>query len=217
MVSGDAPLVNNILSYVSQASLVSLRIRYHSQNRSLETWRARIAQISQWSGSLLHLELGEHLPSSGSFDYAEEISLLDSLLAIRSMRILVLRLPITCDFSDATPSFEKLAAAWPEMERLDLQTVVSKTKPQATFSTLESFAFHCSGLRRDLSVALNIHILPFAPRLSSRTLRNLRVYSRVTGDPYSITRRLDALFPCLQSLHGCDNLWLGNCKADSNK
>jgi hypothetical protein len=181
-LSGTEFVINSFLNYLSDSPLTSLQVCYLplQLDQSLadieSTWRTHLARIPHTFAGLLHLQMDGL--SGGRFVSTKDLSLLEPLLAIKSMKTLILHIPILFDFTDA--GYERVALAWPKIEKLDWHNLGimgrgQVTKPQATFAALETFATHCPNLR-NLSLFLDpSYSPPIPPRLLSHGLNVLEI------------------------------------------
>ena len=207
VISGAESVINRILNCLSDSPLISLRVYYRTRVSDLgltdieSMWRTRLAHIARWFAGLLHLEMEGSF--EGWFVSMKEPSLLEPLFAIKTIKTLLLHIPIVFDLSDA--GYERVALAWPELEQLnlispELLAVGQVTTPRATLATLETFATHCLRLS-DLSLFLDPSCPPPIPRLLSHGLEELNVIHGPSSEPPTashgnvVARHVKALFP----------------------
>jgi hypothetical protein len=189
--------VGDVLECLSAAPLQTLRITYRSISSNLSTGEESLISLlplSQWSESLVHLELQDKSSYVHRGLFVKDLSFFQPLHSLKKLATvsIVMSSP-TFDLPD--DAWGEMANWWPDIQKLwILGNQVEH--PQAGFPTLEAFALHCPKLS-DLYLWLDLSTPSASPPILSHRLQWLSIDKARVGDSYSVARHLDCLFPSL--------------------
>jgi hypothetical protein len=190
--------VGDVLECISTAPLQTLQITYRSTSRDLstseESWPISFSPLSQWSESLVHLELQDKSSHGYPRGVVSDLSLLQPLHSLKKLStISIVMSSLTLDLPD--DAWGVVATWWPEIQKL---WIIGDREegPRAGFPTLEAFARHSPKLS-DLCLSLGLTAPSTSPPVLSHGLQRLSVATSRVGDPHRVARHLDCLFPSL--------------------
>ncbi|KAF8217567.1 hypothetical protein K438DRAFT_1924998 [Mycena galopus ATCC 62051] len=123
---------------------------------------------------------------------------IETLTCFANITTLSIRSPVGFDLDDATVA--RLAAAWPHLRSLTLETSLDNVHPQTTLDSLHALARHCPQLV-SVTIELNATSVPSLNgplRLVHTRLYVLGVGGSPISSPAPVARYLSSLFPALE-------------------
>ncbi|KAJ6555936.1 hypothetical protein B0H19DRAFT_1151588 [Mycena capillaripes] len=125
---------------------------------------------------------------------------IENLVCFPNIRTVSIMAPVGYDLDDATVT--KLAAAWPHLQNLWLETGSVGGQPQTTLQSLHAFARHCPELSW-LSIEFDARSIPLgkgASRVVQTKLAMLEVGSSLISAATPVARYLSSIFPDLEEI-----------------
>lgn len=190
--------VSDVLACVSTAALETLKITYRSVAsdplNGERLWPGSLSPLSQWSDSLVHLELRDGSSYIQDRLLTRDLSLLQPLHNLKKLTtVSIVVSSVTFDLPN--DAWGELATWWPGIQKLWI--ISGKVeRPEGGFPTLEAFALHCPKLS-DLYLSLNLSSPSQSPPITCHGLQRLCVANAYGGNPHYVARHLDCLFPSL--------------------
>ncbi|KAJ7610705.1 hypothetical protein DFH06DRAFT_171269 [Mycena polygramma] len=140
------------------------------------------------------------LPTGAREAYRINARVVDKLSCFREITTVSIMSPVGFDLDDA--AVDILAAAWPRLENLTLETRVLSPPIQLTFHALRSLALHCPRLN---SLDMEFDATSNPPSSSdehvvNESLENLNVGTSPIAKPGRVARYVSRLFPNLSSI-----------------
>lgn len=162
-------------------------------------YNALRSNCSHTSLNLLALYILEVSPLAGDNSLIPGSSL-RTLDCFVNLRTVSLTAPVGFDLDD--PTIVQLAAAWPNITSLTLETIISTVPPRITLQCLYSLAQNCPRLC-SLRLAFDARSVP-APgptRVIQDCLESIDVESSPISNATPVARYLSSLFPNLTIIH----------------
>ncbi|KAJ7620830.1 hypothetical protein DFH06DRAFT_1060397 [Mycena polygramma] len=201
----EIELARDFISSLVISPLVSLRITLNKcitaaqTDLLFDTLRVTFSHIYLRSFTL-QITAGD-FPAAGQENCRINCHSLGILSCFSELTILCIMSPVGFNLDD--DAIETLAAAWPLLEDLALETTIMSAPVQLTFRALRSFALHCPRLK-SLDIEFDATSNPPSSadeHVVQDTLDMLWVGSSPISKPGRVARYLSRLFPNLSHIY----------------